>query len=124
MVQEKDLANLWEEMGASTGAFIGRFIGLNAQMGLQVIDGFLAPLANMTPKGQNAKPPLSNTKEQTPAQGNVGIRTEVWQQMGLQYGTKIGESLGLAQDLLVQTIDFSVEEPLNNMVNNPPNNLE
>lgn len=105
MVQEKNLVNLWEEMGASTGAFIGRFVGLNAKMGLQILDGFLAPIANMTPKSQNAPPPDGDTKGQTPAQGNIGIRTEVWQQMGMQYGTKIGESIGLTQDLLVQTLN-------------------
>lgn len=110
MVQEKNLVNLWEEMGASTGAFIGRFIGLNAQMGLRVLDGFLTPLANMTPKGNNAPPPKGDTKDQTPAQGNVGIRTEVWQQMGLQYGTKVGESIGLSQDLLVQTLNSFVKK--------------
>lgn len=117
MVKEKDLEALWEEMGASTGAFIGRFIGLNAKLGLQVLDSvFSQPLEAMTPKGHDAPPEESDTKEETPAQGNAGIRTEVWQQMGYQYGTKMGEITGMGMDMLIQSLNQGIIEPLNNVV--------
>lgn len=40
----RQLVPLWEEMGASTGGLIGRFIGLNFLMGARILSSFINPL--------------------------------------------------------------------------------
>lgn len=88
-----DLVGLWEQMGATTGSLIGRFIGLNAQFGLQVLESMV-----INPLRQNVSEP--------------GIRSKVWTEMGRSYGESLGYSIGLAMDGLANTADHSLVEPL------------
>ncbi|MHB8170408.1 MAG: hypothetical protein ACYDG6_02565 [Thermincolia bacterium] len=46
--------------------------------------------------------------------GNPGIRTAVWRQMGMLYGGLAGHLIGQNMDLLIQTLDKLVVSPVEN----------
>lgn len=90
--QDNNLVALWEQMGASTGSFIGRLIGLSAQYMLEayrqtVIEPLRQSAGSLNPTQPNSETP--------------GIRETTWREMGQEYGGTIGTSLGMAMDLLI-----------------------
>jgi len=87
---QPDLVSLWEQMGATTGSLIGRFIGLNAKLGLDTLQGFAINPDNMNP----------------------GIRSKVWTEMGRTYGESLGNAIGLAMDSFAKSVEDSVVQPL------------
>lgn len=88
--RQPDLINLWEQMGASTGSLIGRFIGLNAQLGLHAL--------------QSLKTAVPETE--------AGIRTRVWSQMSQAYSESLGHNIGLAMDSFINAVDNTLIQPL------------
>lgn len=91
---QTDLVSLWEQMGACTGSLIGKFIGLNAQLGLTAL--------------QSLQTAIPVTKP--------GIRTQVWTEMGRNYGESLGYTIGLAMDGFMQSVDATVVKPLDQTV--------
>lgn len=91
---QTDLVSLWEQMGASTGSLIGRFIGLNAQLGLNALQS----MQNVIPVNE------------------PGIRSQVWTEMGRGYGENLGYAIGLAMDSFVKSVDDAVVKPLDETV--------
>lgn len=87
---QPDLINLWEQMGASTGSLIGRFIGLNAQFGLNALQSLQTAIPATEP----------------------GIRSKVWTKMGQAYGESLGYTIGLAMDGFIKAVDNTVIQPL------------
>ncbi|MFZ5639362.1 MAG: hypothetical protein ACOY4Q_01540 [Bacillota bacterium] len=87
---QPDLVNLWEQMGASTGSLIGRFIGLNAKLGLDALKSLHTAMPDAEP----------------------GIRSKVWTEMGRSYGESLGYTLGLAMDGFIKSVDNSLVRPL------------
>jgi hypothetical protein len=87
---QPDLVSLWEQMGASTGSLIGRFIGLNAKLGLDALHNLQTGMPNAEP----------------------GIRSRVWTEMGRSYGESLGYNLGLAMDSFIKSLDNSLVSPL------------
>lgn len=98
----KDLAALWEQMGASTGSFLGKVIGITAQNGLEAYE-------------QNVIKPMTRAKERTgePQVSDTGvsadIRQQTWQEMGKEYGESFGKSIGMSMDLMVNSFKNAAE---------------
>ncbi len=100
--QTGDLTVLWEQMGASTGSFLGKTIGLSAQYALQAYEQMIIlPLQQMQQTAAVNGPPPSETG----IPGN--IREQTWRTMGKQYGETIGMSVGMAMDLLINSLKAS-----------------
>ncbi len=101
-----DLAALWEQMGASTGSFLGKIIGLSAQYGLsayeQVINSPLQQAAAIS-----GSPSSETSASAFASDGPANIREQTWQEMGKQYGEAIGTSVGLMMDLIINSLKVS-----------------
>ncbi|PKM80290.1 MAG: hypothetical protein CVU89_14455 [Firmicutes bacterium HGW-Firmicutes-14] len=86
--QGPNMISLWEQMGNSTGGFIGRLIGYSAQSGLSSYNRlFIEPV------------------KQVSSQQN--IRQQTWKEMGREYGEALGTSIGMSMDLLINTMENS-----------------
>ncbi len=100
--QDFDLVILWEQMGASTGSFLGKVIGLAAQYGLDVYEQIIvnplrqsAPINGATASGMGIP---------------ADIREQTWRKMGKEYGETIGTSIGMAMDLLINSLKASIKK--------------
>lgn len=96
-----DLVALWEQMGASTGSFLGKLIGLSAQYTLEaynqiVIDPLKQSLANTDPPPSDTGVPSD-------------IRTRTWHEMGKEFGESWGTSVGLAMDVFINSLKTAAE---------------
>lgn len=94
--QRSDLINLWEQMGASTGSYLGKVIGLYAQYGLVAFEQLITtPLQQLS---ENAAQQLDNS-DQPP-----DIREQTWGKMCGDYGQTVGSTIGMSMDLLVNSL--------------------
>ncbi len=100
--RDQNLVSLWEKMGASTGALLGKTIGQMAQYGLDVYEQMVVnPLKQSSPSSGAATPDTGMPS---------GIRQETWREMGKEYGETIGSSIGLAMDMLINSLKVSLDE--------------
>jgi len=114
--QNTDLAALWEQMGISTGGFIGRIIGLTAQFGLQAYQQtVIDPLQKAA--GINAAPPVET---EIP----TDIRTQTWREMGKEYGESIGMSIGIAMDSTINSLKAAASTGIPGFNGQPPDKKE
>lgn len=91
-----DLVSLWEQMGASTGSFLGKVIGMYAQYGLMTYDQLV-----VNPLKQFAQNTAQNLEYscQPP-----DIREQTWSLMGEKYGESLGTSVGTSMDLFINSL--------------------
>lgn len=101
---KSDMVKLWEEMGMATGSMIGRFIGLGAQMTLDMFNNFVVEPAKSM---ENAQGGTDADKQQ-----GDGVRAKTWGEMGQKFGQSMGEFVGTGMDMLVKTVDASVMQPM------------
>ncbi|ADG81909.1 hypothetical protein [Thermincola potens] len=110
MKEDNKLVSEWEKMGASTGAMLGRLIGLAAETGLRALD-------------QIVLTPLAKTRDEVnKAAVKSGLRTEharsgAWSEMGRQYGEKMGNAIGIAMDSAIEATKTNMVRPLEETVN-------
>lgn len=103
----KDLATLWEEMGASTGSFLGKVIGITAQNGLEAYEqNVIKPMTRA--KERIGEPPASDTDV------SPDIRQQTWQEMGKEYGESVGKSIGMSMDLMINSFKNTAESGIPN----------
>ena len=91
-----DLVSLWEQMGASTGSFLGKVIGMYAQYGLMTYDQLV-----VNPLKQFAQNTAQNLEYsyQPP-----DIREQTWSLMCKEYGESLGSSIGTSMDLFINSL--------------------
>lgn len=91
-----ELVSLWEQMGASTGSFLGKIIGMYAQYGLMTYDQLV-----VNPLKQYAQSTEQNLQYsyQPP-----DIREQTWSLMGKKYGETLGTSIGTSMDLFINSL--------------------
>ncbi len=110
MSDDNNLISQWEQMGSSTGATLGRFIGIAAETGLRAVDQVLLT-------------PLAKTRDEVNKTAqNAGVDTEttrsqVWSEMGKQYGEKLGNALGIAMDSAIEMTKAGMMGPQNQNLN-------
>ncbi len=93
---EVNLVSLWEQMGASTGSYIGKLIGMYSEYGLMAYDQLINnPLKQFT--GTTADNLQYSYQPHD-------IREQTWNTMGREYGEKLGSSIGMTMDLFVNTL--------------------
>lgn len=98
--KNSEMVKMWEQMGSSTGSMLGRFIGLGAQMSLDVFNNVLV----------------------MPNKGNASIRAETWGKMGQDFGKSMGEFIGTGMDMLVKNVESNVVQPMSEMEKNKTEN--
>ncbi|HWI54875.1 MAG TPA: hypothetical protein VNT57_04240 [Desulfobacteria bacterium] len=108
-----NIVNLWEQMGASTGSYIGKLIGMYTEYGLQAYDQLvISPLKQFT---STAADKLENS-QQPP-----DIREQTWGTMGKEYGEKLGSSIGMTMDLFVNNLKNATPPAADTSVDNQNN---
>lgn len=97
----QDFVALWEQMGANTGSFLGKLIGLSAQYTLNAYEQTVVnPLQQLQ---DSLNPPPSDTGVPP------DIRTRTWQEMCSKFGESWGKSIGLAMDVFINSLKTSAE---------------
>lgn len=107
----QDMVKMWEQMGSSTGSFLGRMIGLSAEFGLQAYQQFI----NNPLKQASKSMPGSFAKSENPQ----NIREKTWSNMGAEYGDAIGSSIGMTMDYMIN----SMKNYTSDMAPRPSNNI-
>lgn len=92
----EDLVHLWEQMGASTGSYIGKLIGMYAQNSLQAYDELV-----VNPLKQLADNTAQNLQYSCQPHD---IREQTWTTMGKEYGEALGSSIGISMDLFINSL--------------------
>lgn len=91
-----NLVSLWEQMGASTGSYIGKIIGMYSEYGLMAYDQLVInPLKQFTGTAADNLQYSYHPPD---------IREQTWRTMGTEYGEKLGSSIGMTMDLFVNTL--------------------
>jgi len=99
--ENTNLVAMWEQMGASTGSFLGKTIGLWAQYGLDAYQQMVVkPLqqygaADTSPPSETGVP--------------ADIREQTWREMGKEYGETMGASVGMAMDMIIKSMKNTAE---------------
>ena len=96
-----DLVALWEQMGASTGSFLGKLIGLSAQYTLEAYNQIV--IDPLKQSQANTDPPPSDTGVPS------DIRTRTWHEMSKEFGESWGTSVGLAMDVFINSLKTAAE---------------
>ena len=96
-----NMVNLWEQMGASTGSFVGKLIGYTAQYSLgmyeQAINNPLRRFGNF------------RNETTTEEEGGTGIREKTWGEMGREAGESVGNSIGMSMDLMINSMKSAAD---------------
>lgn len=93
---DNNLISVWEQMGASTGSFLGKVIGIYAQYGLMVYDQLV-----VNPLKQFAQSTAQNLEYSYQPHD---IREQTWSLMGKEYGESLGTSIGTSMDLFINSL--------------------
>ncbi|WP_418792168.1 hypothetical protein [Phosphitispora sp. TUW77] len=106
--KKDDLVTLWENMGASTGGFIGRLIGYTAQSTLQMYrETINKPLQQLN----NSYNEMTESKITDGPTGEPDeppdIRQQTWSEMGREFGQALGDSIGMSMDLFIKNMKNS-----------------
>lgn len=99
---DKNMADLWEQMGSSTGSLLGRMIGTGAEMGLETY----RRLVNNPLQDANVSNPPPQSSSGVPSD----IREQTWSNMGTQYGETIGSTIGMSMDYFINTMKNITQE--------------
>ncbi len=121
-----DLVTLWENMGASTGGFLGRLIGYAAQTTLQMYQQAVNnPLQQLNNSYSGSTTGPTGEPDEPP-----DVRQQTWTEMGREFGEAMGNSIGMSMDLLIKNLKnsaammpgFNQNFPEHSSGNHPGNN--